>query len=85
MFIHFLIDTRRILKENGKVQVGDVLLFSFHAFSFSDDPPEDGATHLDRHGSPNPFGSWYSMTGNITGEAGLPVGNERSVSFYYQE
>ncbi|CCD62049.1 G-protein coupled receptors family 1 profile domain-containing protein [Caenorhabditis elegans] len=51
----------------------------------ANDPPEDGATHLDRHGSPNPFGSWYSMTGNITGEAGLPVGNERSVSFYYQE
>ncbi|CAI5449420.1 unnamed protein product [Caenorhabditis angaria] len=50
----------------------------------ADDPPvEGGAAHLDRHGSPNPFGSWYSMTGNIAGEAGVPVGNQRSVSFYY--
>ncbi|CAO4373795.1 unnamed protein product [Caenorhabditis nigoni] len=51
----------------------------------ANDPPEDVPAHLDRHGSPNPFGSWYSMTGNITGEAGVPVGNERSVSFYYQD
>ncbi|CAI2350975.1 unnamed protein product [Caenorhabditis sp. 36 PRJEB53466] len=51
----------------------------------ANDPPEEGPVHLDRHGSPNPFGSWYSMTGNITGEAGVPIGNERSVSFYYKE
>uniref|UniRef100_A0A1I7V0H1 G_PROTEIN_RECEP_F1_2 domain-containing protein n=1 Tax=Caenorhabditis tropicalis TaxID=1561998 RepID=A0A1I7V0H1_9PELO len=51
----------------------------------ANDPPEDAPAHFDRHGSPNPFGSWYSMTGNINGEAGVPVGNERSVSFYYQE
>ncbi|CAB3409495.1 unnamed protein product [Caenorhabditis bovis] len=47
------------------------------------DPPPDQNTHYDRHGSPNPFGSWYSTTGNIAGEAGVPIGNERSVSFYY--
>ncbi|CAD6194820.1 unnamed protein product [Caenorhabditis auriculariae] len=49
----------------------------------ADDPPREPHEHVDIHGSPNPFGSWYSMTGNINGEAGIPVGNERSISFYY--
>ncbi|XGW28637.1 hypothetical protein V3C99_008426 [Haemonchus contortus] len=47
----------------------------------ADDPPQ--GDHVDRFGDQNPFGSWYSSAGNVTGEAGLPVGNERSVSFYY--
>uniref|UniRef100_A0A8R1DFU8 Uncharacterized protein n=1 Tax=Caenorhabditis japonica TaxID=281687 RepID=A0A8R1DFU8_CAEJA len=51
----------------------------------ANDPPEETPAHLDRHGSPNPFGSWYSMTGNITGEAGLNIENQRSVSFYYND
>ncbi|KIH48570.1 hypothetical protein ANCDUO_21359, partial [Ancylostoma duodenale] len=49
----------------------------------SDDPPHN-AEHTDPHGDSNPFGSWYSAAGNVTGEAGLPVGNERSISFYYE-
>ncbi|EYB88056.1 hypothetical protein Y032_0253g272 [Ancylostoma ceylanicum] len=49
----------------------------------SDDPPHN-AEHTDPHGDLNPFGSWYSAAGNVTGEAGLPVGNERSISFYYE-
>ncbi|KAK5967198.1 hypothetical protein GCK32_000211 [Trichostrongylus colubriformis] len=46
------------------------------------DPPQ-GDEHVDKFGDQNPFGSWYSAAGNVTGEAGLPIGNERSVSFYY--
>ncbi|RCN32174.1 hypothetical protein ANCCAN_22029 [Ancylostoma caninum] len=49
----------------------------------ADDPPHN-AEHTDPHGDLNPFGSWYSAAGNVTGEAGLPVGNERSISFYYE-
>ncbi|PAV88762.1 hypothetical protein WR25_24310 [Diploscapter pachys] len=50
------------------------------------DPPlertEVHRVHLDRHGDVNPFGSWYSSTGNVAGEAGIPVDQQRSVSFY---
>uniref|UniRef100_A0A1I7XDN5 G_PROTEIN_RECEP_F1_2 domain-containing protein n=1 Tax=Heterorhabditis bacteriophora TaxID=37862 RepID=A0A1I7XDN5_HETBA len=50
----------------------------------ADDPPRE-PHHVDIHGDVNPFGSWYSTTGNIAGEAGVPVvGNERSISFYYE-
>lgn len=50
-----------------------------------DDPP------VNKHeASSDPvFGSWYSTTGNICGEAGVPVtfnaDEQRSVSFYYNE
>ena len=53
--------------------------------SMNDPPLERTAVnrvHLDRHGDVNPFGSWYSNTGNIAGEAGVPVDQQRSVSFY---
>lgn len=50
----------------------------------ADDPPAE-VEHKDRFGDENPFGSWYSSAGNVTGEAGLPIGNERSVSFYYDK
>lgn len=57
---------------------------NYHSFLFSDDPPAE-VEHKDRFGDENPFGSWYSSAGNVTGEAGLPIGNERSVSFYYDK
>lgn len=50
-----------------------------------DDPPlpkHVGAVGLE-------FGSWYSTTGNIIGEAGVPyevdADKQRSVSYYYSE
>ncbi|VDL67615.1 unnamed protein product [Nippostrongylus brasiliensis] len=49
----------------------------------ADDPPQDVYEHKDRFGDGNPFGSWYSSAGNVNGEAGIPTGNERSISFYY--
>ncbi|WKY05862.1 hypothetical protein Q1695_006236 [Nippostrongylus brasiliensis] len=49
----------------------------------ADDPPQDIYEHKDRFGDGNPFGSWYSSAGNVNGEAGIPTGNERSISFYY--
>ncbi|TMS38730.1 hypothetical protein L596_005387 [Steinernema carpocapsae] len=46
----------------------------------SNDPPDEKHDDGDE---PN-FGSWYSTTGNITGDAGVPLDAdiERSVSFY---
>ncbi|CAJ0601737.1 unnamed protein product [Cylicocyclus nassatus] len=49
----------------------------------ADDPPQS-VDNMDPHGDVNPWGSWYSSAGNVTGEAGLPLGNERSISFYYE-
>ncbi|CAI4227750.1 unnamed protein product [Auanema sp. JU1783] len=40
--------------------------------SASDPPPAPGEVK-DKYGEVNPFGSWYSSTGNVVGEAGLPM------------
>ncbi|KAE9418865.1 hypothetical protein Angca_001629 [Angiostrongylus cantonensis] len=41
----------------------------------ADDPPQN-AQHLDPHGEFNPFGSWFSSTGSILGNFGVPVGDK---------
>uniref|UniRef100_A0AC35U932 G_PROTEIN_RECEP_F1_2 domain-containing protein n=1 Tax=Rhabditophanes sp. KR3021 TaxID=114890 RepID=A0AC35U932_9BILA len=47
----------------------------------ADDPPEEYSGDIN-----SIYGSWYSMSGNITGEAGIPTVNDfhnaASVSFY---
>ncbi|VDM53751.1 unnamed protein product [Angiostrongylus costaricensis] len=41
----------------------------------ADDPPQN-TQHLDPHGDFNPFGSWFSSTGSILGNTGIPVGDK---------
>uniref|UniRef100_A0A0K0CTX4 CUB domain-containing protein n=1 Tax=Angiostrongylus cantonensis TaxID=6313 RepID=A0A0K0CTX4_ANGCA len=46
-----------------------------YQFCILDDPPQN-AQHLDPHGEFNPFGSWFSSTGSILGNFGVPVGDK---------
>lgn len=63
-----------------------ILSYASYNIEHLDDPPDEGGSV--HHADHLREGSWISTTGNIIGEAGVPIElnahEQRSISFFYK-